>query len=254
MAKYDSYVICTSPRSGSTLLCLLLRATGRAGNPESYFHQPSVEKWLESLGEKPPFPASEREVLELVFQSAITKGSLNTGIFGLRLQRPSFKFLIKQLTKLHPHLSGDEQKFEKVFGRTCFIHLTRHNKVAQAVSLLKAEQTGLWHVADDGSELERQSPPENPFYDPIGIRDRVNEVTAYDQQWIDWFAVEKINPFRIVYEDLSADPLKALKQILGHMEIDCENLGDIKPGVSKLADKTSQEWVERFRSEYPLTC
>jgi LPS sulfotransferase NodH len=30
MAKYDSYVICTSPRSGGTLLCKLLAAVGVA--------------------------------------------------------------------------------------------------------------------------------------------------------------------------------------------------------------------------------
>ena len=32
MANFDSYVICTSPRSGSTLLCQLLAATGVAGD------------------------------------------------------------------------------------------------------------------------------------------------------------------------------------------------------------------------------
>ena len=42
MAKYESYVLCTSPRSGSTLLCKLLAATGVAGNPDSYFHRPAV--------------------------------------------------------------------------------------------------------------------------------------------------------------------------------------------------------------------
>ncbi|HBF29284.1 Stf0 family sulfotransferase, partial [Rhizobium sp.] len=31
MAKFSSYVICTSPRSGSTLLCKLLAATGISG-------------------------------------------------------------------------------------------------------------------------------------------------------------------------------------------------------------------------------
>ena len=32
---------------------------------------------------------------------------------------------------------------------------SRENKLAQAVSLIKAEQTGLWHIAPDGTELER---------------------------------------------------------------------------------------------------
>ncbi|MEM1201062.1 MAG: Stf0 family sulfotransferase, partial [Pseudomonadota bacterium] len=33
MAGFDAYVICTSPRSGSTLLCKLLAPTGIAGKP-----------------------------------------------------------------------------------------------------------------------------------------------------------------------------------------------------------------------------
>ncbi|MBT6203829.1 MAG: sulfotransferase, partial [Rhodospirillaceae bacterium] len=44
MARYQSYVICTSPRSGSTLLCSLLAATGLAGNPCSHFHDPSISE------------------------------------------------------------------------------------------------------------------------------------------------------------------------------------------------------------------
>lgn len=39
---YRAYVICTSPRSGSTLLCKLLAATGQAGKPKSYFHKPDL--------------------------------------------------------------------------------------------------------------------------------------------------------------------------------------------------------------------
>lgn len=49
MAKFHSYVICTSPRSGSTLLCNMLAATGVAGKPKSYFHQGPITDWLSYL-------------------------------------------------------------------------------------------------------------------------------------------------------------------------------------------------------------
>ena len=32
-----SYLVCATPRSGSTLVCKALRATGVAGRPEEYF-------------------------------------------------------------------------------------------------------------------------------------------------------------------------------------------------------------------------
>ena len=153
MAKYDSYIICTSPRSGSTLLCKLLAATGVAGNPDSYFHRPSISDWLADLGLTRKRSVPERELLEAIFRAAIAKGTLGTGIFGLRLQRHSFDFFTEKLAVLYPEHSNDVERFQAAFGRTLFVHLTRRDKVAQAVSYVKAQQTGLWHAAPDGTEL-----------------------------------------------------------------------------------------------------
>ena len=47
--RTESYLICGTPRTGSTLLCGLLDSTGVAGHPESYFRQPDEQslaaKW-----------------------------------------------------------------------------------------------------------------------------------------------------------------------------------------------------------------
>ena len=75
-ATFDSYVICTSPRSGSTLLCKLLAATGVSGNPESYFHEPSVSSWQTELNLSPDPSVSERDAVRDVFRTAIKDGSL----------------------------------------------------------------------------------------------------------------------------------------------------------------------------------
>ena len=50
MTPEQSYIICTSPRSGGTLLCTLLTDTGLAGAPESLFYLPEVEDWARRLG------------------------------------------------------------------------------------------------------------------------------------------------------------------------------------------------------------
>ncbi|HUS54703.1 MAG TPA: Stf0 family sulfotransferase, partial [Thermohalobaculum sp.] len=92
MAKYDSYVICTSPRSGSTLLCKLLAATGVTGNPESYFHRPSISDWLGYFDLAPEVAVLERDVLDATFQAAIAEGSPETGNLTLR-QRCSSRLL-----------------------------------------------------------------------------------------------------------------------------------------------------------------
>lgn len=249
MPKFDSYVICTSPRSGSTLLCKLLAATGISGNPGSYFHRPSISEWLGYFDLAPDSSAPEPDVLATIFQSAIATGSLDTGVFGLRLQRHSFDFFVQKLAVLHPGRTSDLERIEAAFGRTLFVHLTRLDKVEQAVSLVKAEQTGLWHAAPDGTELERTSPPTAPVYNAGEIRTWYERFAAYDRDWIAWFARQGIEPLRITYEALSADPLESLRKILSRLGLNCDAASGVTPGVAKLADVTNQHWAERFRLE-----
>jgi LPS sulfotransferase NodH len=248
MQKCQSYVICTSPRSGSTLLCRLLAATGVAGNPESYFHDASIAEWLRYYDLAPDASTSQRSVLNAIFKAAMAEGSAGTGIFGLRLQRHSFDFFAEKLAVLHPGLSTDSERFQAAFGRTAFIHLTRRDKVEQAVSYVTAQQSGLWHRAPDGTELERLSPPQTPTYEADTIRASLEEMTGYDRQWESWFAAEKIDPHRLTYEALSADPIEALSRMLDHLGLDREAACGVESGVAKLADKTSQDWVTRFRA------
>ena len=250
MSKCDSYVICTSPRSGSTLLCKLLARTSVAGNPDSYFHRPSISAWLEDLDLTPEPSMSERDVLATVFQAAIAEGSLETGMFGLRLQRDSFDFFTEKLAVLHPGLSSDVERFHAAFGRTSFVYLMRQDKVEQAISLVKAQQTGLWHRAPDGTELERLAPPQEPNYDGDELRSQFNRLTSNERNWERWFETENIKPLRITYEGLSEDPMETLYRVLEHLGLDASAANGVIPDVAKLADDTSRDWAARFRSEH----
>ena len=246
---YDSYIICTAPRSGSTLLCKLLEATGIAGRPGSHFHDPSIEDWLGYYDLKPDATRSERETLDKVFRAAITYGRGNTGLFGLRLQRHSAGFFLQKLAILHPGHSSDVERLGAAFGRTLFIYLTRTDKVDQAVSYVRASQGGLWHKAPDGTELERLSPHRDPVYDSAEIRAQFEEFVAYDQAWQQWFAAEGIEPLQLTYDSLSSDPLGTLREVLERLGLDPSAAEGVEPGTAKLADAVSRDWVERFRRD-----
>ena len=250
LEEYKSYIICATPRSGSTLLCKLLSATGVAGDPNSYFHQPNISAWLKSLDLTPDISATRQETLRAVLSAAQQKGLGDTDIFGLRLMRKSFDFLMQQLDLLYPNLASDKERFNAAFGRTLYIHLTRSDKLAQAISLVKANQTGLWHMAPDGTELERMAPPQAPTYDPAQIEQQLQELTAYDGAWENWFKTEKITPLHATYEALAADPTGSLAQILDSLGLDNNAALGIKPGVAKLADDISVLWAQRFRVEH----
>ena len=248
-SAYDSYIICTTPRSGSTLLCGLLKSTGVAGLPDSHFHTPSVERWLESYGLNGADFATRNDTLRAIFTAAKSRGTGDTGLFGLRLQRGSFDFFMQQLALCHPTATTDAARISAEFGRTLFIHLTREDKLDQAISRVKATQTGLWHRAQDGTELERLSAPQEPQYDAGAIADHMAALTALDAAWESWFNAENLTPLRVTYDELSQDPNTGLKHVLAALGRDPSLADGIKPTVAKLADKTSKIWAKRFLSE-----
>jgi len=243
MSKPDAYIICTSPRSGSTLLCGLLRDSGVAGDPQSYFHRTALADWRAGLNLPDTVPLPD------ILNAAKSAGTAGTGMFGLRLQRHSAAFFFEQLARQYPQVSDDVARFEACFGETCFIHLTRQNKVEQSVSLVRALQSGLWHLNADGTEHERTAPDKPPHYDQEAIAAEYKTLNQYDVAWQDWFAAQNIAPLRITYEDLATDPIATTRQVLSFLEIEGYRALTIEPELRKLADSTSADWVALFLSD-----
>ncbi len=246
---YSSYMICTTPRSGSTLLCTLLEATGAAGRPGSHFHTPDLDRWLEVYALAEVAFASEREKLAAIFDAARKRGCDETGMFGLRMQRGSFPFFIEQVGRLHPECSDDRSRLEAAFGPMLFLHLSRADKLDQAISRLKAEQTGLWHKAADGTELERVAPAQPLVYDRDAIARHLDELSALEAAWEAWFAEAGIDPLIVTYDGLAQDPTGSLAMILRALGRDPALAQGIAPPVAKLADATNRDWADRFRKE-----
>ncbi|NIZ60761.1 sulfotransferase [Sedimentitalea sp. CY04] len=249
MSLFQSYVICTSPRSGSTLLCRLLRESGVVGRPGSHFHEPSIEKWLGYYGFRKSQFCTRKQALTAVFQSAFEHGKGESNTFGLRLQRHSFSYFTEQLGILHPSLPDDKSRIEAVFGNTLFVHLTREDKLDQAISYVKAKQTGLWHMAPDGTEIERLSEPNEPIYDSVAISAQLDLFEKMEAEWKEWFNRECIDSLTITYDELSAAPYEILARVLKALGSEYEPSGEITPPTAKLADVINQEWAEKFRSE-----
>lgn len=240
MSGIQAYIICTTPRSGSTLLCNLLRDCGQAGAPESYFHRPSRSDWCKGLNL--PRTAS----LAQIFNAAILAGKGDTPLFGLRLQRDSAPFFFDQLRKLHPDASNDVKRLTACFGPLRFIHLTRQDKVAQAVSLVRAQQSGLWHRNADGSERERTAQAQTLRYDQKSIAAELDILTRQEAEWRRWFEINHVHPMRVSYDDLSAHPVNELARIMGFLGIKVTNEIAVSPATAKLADATNTAWTAQF--------
>lgn len=249
MSQFDSYAICTSPRSGSTLLCNMLTATGIAGKPKSYFFGNTLDGWIEDLALDVAQAATESDLIQQAMQVAMAKGRNGTAIFGQRLQAHSLAFFLEKLAVLHPDAANDAERFQLTFGRTLFVHLRRPDKLDQAISYLKARQTGLWHMAPDGSELERTAAHRDPVYDRDQLHACIETFAGYDQHWDNWFASQAIVPVRLSYDALSLDPLGTLRLVLEQLGLDPTAADSVTPGVKKLADGINDDWAARYRAE-----
>lgn len=246
---FRSYMICTVPRSGSTLLCRLLAATKIAGDPDSHFHAPSLQTWLQDYNLNETDFTSKEKALRAVFNAAVARGKGTAEIFGLRMQRGSFEHFMQQLERLFPTHICDAERIGAAFGPTLYIHLSRADRLDQAISRVRAEQTGLWHRNSDGSELERRAPPQDARYDPHAIAQHMAELAALDEAWERWFEREAITPLRIRYAELSADPRGVLAKLLCALQLDPTPAQFVEIPTAKLADAVSQKWREQFERE-----
>lgn len=246
---FDGYIICGTPRTGSTLLCDILASTKAAGDPDSFFRRQIISWWAEQWNLPPRDTVGEKEFNAAYLDAAIKAGKGGTSIFGLRLMRENLSDLTAILDQLYPGLPSDRARFERALGKILYIHLTREDKLAQAISLVRAEQTGLWHVAPDGTEIERLSPPEEPFYDFERLHREVSDLQNYDAAWNSWFEEQGIEPFLVRYESLSGNPAATLIRICEALGVEAPDAAHVKPGVAKLSDHLSADWTRRYKSD-----
>jgi LPS sulfotransferase NodH len=248
-ASFDSYIICATPRTGSTLLCDLLTSTRVAGEPDSFFMHDVDPIWAERWGLPPSEGKGTVNHSSTYLKAAIAAGRGQTGILGLRLMRKDLPDLMTMIDQVYPSLSSDKERLQVTFGRVLCIHLSRQDKLSQAISMVKAEQSGLWHIAPDGSELERLAPPKEPKYDFVRIKAKLDELESYDAKWVSWFSEQTIKPLRINYETLSENPDAAILAICEELGVQQPSPGTLVSGVAKLADAVSREWIIRFQAD-----
>lgn len=248
-ASYDSYIICATPRTGSTLLCDLITSTRVAGEPDSFFMHDVDPIWAERWGLPPREEKGTADHSSAYLKAAIAAGRGQTGIFGLRLMRENLHDLMTMIDQVYPAISSDKERLQAAFGRVLYIHLSRQDKLSQAISMVKAEQSGLWHIAPDGSELERLAPPKEPEYDYVRIKAKLDELEGYDAKWVSWFSEQNIKPLRIIYETLSEKPDAAILAICEQLGVQQPSPGALVSGVAKLADAISREWITRFQAD-----
>lgn len=220
-----SYIVASSPRSGSTYLCRLLGQSGLLGTPSEVLN-PGFDLRAFKNRFKASSPADY--IAEL-----IARRTAKSGVFGLKAHFENFDGFLKE----YPDLLD-------VLSPVTYIYINRRDRVAQAVSMARALQTNQWSSqAQDGKKPQLR-------YDRELIANSMKEVELQDAGWLNWFKAKSITPFRLTYEDLLADPVGTIQSVVEYLEVQNAERDEVKvPPVEKQSDDTNQEWIERFRRE-----
>ena len=240
-AELDSYLICATPRTGSTLLCGLLESSGVAGHPASYFNRKTLTVYADAW--RIPRPRDARIDAAFV-RAALTAGGTPNGVFGGRVMAETLPELVGGLAAdaAGPTVP-DLDLLSAELGRLRFVHLRRRDVVAQAVSWARSLQTHFWH------EDEAVIPGgQDPHYDEAQIGELVATIERDEAQWAGWFDAQGIAPHEVTYEELAEDPTRTAHGVLDHLGLTMPPGRHLVVGHRRLADQLNADWITRFTS------
>lgn len=245
MPPSQSYRIWFTQRSGSTMLCEALKATGLAGQPEELFNITEGTGLLHMHG------ATDYEEL---CATLWRKGTGANGIFGIKHSYFASRHdhIIQELCQLRgisfsPAIDT-EAFWNELFPNVCHIYLMRRNKIRQAVSWWKAIQDNQWHIWPGQQGISHEADFYDQRYDFAALTHLYKEVALRDCAIEAYFQRNQITPLTIVYEDMDRDLQATLERILRYLDLPTAGIIAQRP-LQRTATAASEVWVERFRND-----
>src|SRR5262249_52136688 len=146
-------VICSNPRSGSTLLGEAIYAAGDLGCPLEYLH----------CGFRPEFARRwQAHDLDTYVRAMHRLRTDSTGVLSIKLFWRDIEEVVQETAGqdapiLRRDVMPDAEQFRAIFDRLrpilpnpTFVYLTRRDRVRQAVSAFVAIQTGVFRLFPSG--------------------------------------------------------------------------------------------------------
>jgi len=215
------YMIASTPRSGSTMLSMRLWRTGRLGAPLEYFNFANVMPKLQLR-----FGSTSLDAYMRMLARARTSPN---GVFGFKAHWTHIQFmLIAGLwTTLRP---------ERI------VRVRRRDRLAQAVSLTIATQTGRFSSLDGESD--------DLVYDPAQIQASWDYIERSEAAWDGFLEPCGADLREVDYDDLREMDDVAFKALAEFLSPDAMDGPTLElPAVRSQSSARNAEWVERFRTE-----
>jgi LPS sulfotransferase NodH len=215
------YAILSAPRSGSTLLGESLRSTGVAGDPIEYLHPNLLRAFLQ----REPRHYSEWQTMMAAMELRRTSPN---GVFGSKLHFEQFTALFG------PAINDVGARWLAAQG--ALVRIYRQDKLAQAVSRLKAVATGKWHSSHSQERTFSFIGTPEEFLELVGHMD---VVIAGELMWRMFCARHGLATLDISYEELTGDLQGTVGKVLRYIGVAHPPAQIAQPALSKLADDES---------------
>lgn len=232
--------ICTTPRTGSSMLRGDIRSTRSMGDPREWFnlsrgrryHQ-AIDEWGVPSGDLDAYVAALKE------HTATRNGVVGIKIFELHLQQLVRKGML-------PKGPGRLRALAERFGTPdpVILTLTRNNKLRQAISFSKAKQTKQWGTQGKAKAKSK--------YDRKSIEADLMELVERENRWDRELEASGYTPdLSLIYEVLQQEREETLLGIAGALELpDPEGIIASRKAdqnrLARQADDRTEVWVDKF--------
>ena len=266
-----SYLVCATPRSGTTLLCEALERTGLAGCPREYFEElketgvprrpreyfwglrsPEVlrllphDSQLDRHAEQRP--TWDRDDYGVHLAASLREGTTPNGVFGAKLMWSYFSDFLELMRGI-PRFAGmgNGSLLNAAFPNLRYVFISRSDKVRQAVSLWRALQTQVWRQSANAPDDE-SAPDRHVVYSFDAIDHLLDQLRRHEDAWRGFFFRIGQRPLALYYEDIAGDLQGSVARVLEALQI--ESSGDPAPpahnSMARQSDELSESWVQSY--------
>lgn len=219
------YMIATLPRTGSTFLSHLLWGTGCLGAPLEYLNFDPGGPW--------GYAANDAATQQQLWLNAVQTRTSPNGVFGVKC----FPVQLQMLAGVNPPLLDEVMR--ALLSKRRAIYLLRRDRAAHTASFARAALSGVWREEQEAGQTHEYS------------REKLEEVEQgidlMANLWEAMFRDLRIEPLRLWYEDVVANPQETAAQVAAYLGILLDPAAVVPvPAVHKQSAPDIADWAQRY--------
>lgn len=225
-----TYMLASVPRTGSTYLSHLLWQTGCLGAPLEYLNFDPAGPYF--------FAATSAENQEWLWQSVVRRRTSPNAVFGVKC----FPSQLQILQESNPKLLQQVMALLTSGGAGAkVVLLKRADRDAHAISYARAILSGVWRKEQEASgktEVE---------FSRVAVERARQTLDAQESAWTEMFGELRIDPLVLHYEEVVADPERAVRTVASYVGAVLAPEAAIEiPLVERQSEADSRAWAERY--------